>query len=319
MTCIFCGKENEAQSIEHIVSEAFGNKAYLMKRGAVCDDCNQKFSSFEGKAVSQSVFVMERSRMGIPTKKGGPASGSVGGIKISGAEDFTKNVVHMAGLTSEMVQNFNPANGSFQVLVPTFDGTAVPTSKLLLKMALESLHTSQPKIYGRYDFSTVRAFLLNPATSDWPFMTTDSELTPFISIPTYSDKYKLNIIRCTLQISEVSEKRLLFKFKYGAIPMLINLLDKDGILWMKEHLDADPQAMIYPEHFRAKFEKRLANQVAKAVRDSEGPAIEKMEPLPIPDKASNAARAVSRETEHPAKSIQETAVVSIANQSTDKV
>ena len=260
MICIICGEENDAKAREHIVSEAFGNKDYIMPLGAVCDACNNKFSAFEGKAVSQTVFVMERSRMGIPTKKGGAASGSVGGLKIKGNGELTKNLVEMQGLTSDMVQNFDPVKGTFQVIIPTFDGTAVPTSKLLLKMALESLYVSRRKIYEKYDFSDLRAFLLNPAGADWPFMTTNAEVTPFISVPTFIDRYKLSGIRCTLRVSEVSDKVFLFKFKYGAVAMVINLLDNKGLLWMKAYQDADPKTMIYPEHFRVKLERRLASQ-----------------------------------------------------------
>ena len=36
--CIFHQKAMEAQSIEHIISESFGNKKYIMEKGAVCDD-----------------------------------------------------------------------------------------------------------------------------------------------------------------------------------------------------------------------------------------------------------------------------------------
>ena len=68
--CIFCNKENQAKSIEHIVSESFGNKQYIVERGRVCDDCNSRFSKFEGEALSNTVFVMERAIFGIETKKG---------------------------------------------------------------------------------------------------------------------------------------------------------------------------------------------------------------------------------------------------------
>lgn len=279
MICIFCEEENDAKSMEHIVSEAFGNKNYVMKYGAVCDDCNNNFSAFEGKAVSQTVFVMERSRMGIPTKKGSPTAGRVGGLEISGNAEFEKNLVTMKGLTEEIVSNFDPEKGTFQVLIKTFDGTEVATSKLLLKMALESLYTSQRDVYQKYDFSQLRAFLLKPTASDWPFMTTSAEVTPFVSIPRFIDKYRLGKIRCTLKLSEVSDKVLLFKFKYGAVAMVINLIDREALRWMKEYKDADELAMIYPEHFRAKLERRLAS---KAIRFMPSVDKDSLEPEKLP-------------------------------------
>lgn len=69
MHCIFCNLENQAKSVEHIVSEAFGNKDYVAQKGRVCDSCNNNFSKFEGVALSNSIFAMERARNGIPTKK----------------------------------------------------------------------------------------------------------------------------------------------------------------------------------------------------------------------------------------------------------
>ncbi len=30
--CIFCDEENDAQSIDHIVSESFGNKSYTFRK-----------------------------------------------------------------------------------------------------------------------------------------------------------------------------------------------------------------------------------------------------------------------------------------------
>lgn len=261
MKCIFCGEENEAVSREHVVSEAFGNRDYIMEKGAVCDECNRRFSAFEGRAVSQTVFVMERARMGIPTKKGNVASGSVAELKISGDKAFSPNKITLQGLSEENVSDVNPVDGTFKVFVKAFDGTEVPTSKLLLKMGLESLYTSKPKIFNKHDFSELNAFVLGKSTVDWPFITTDAELTSFSSVPSFNEKYRLGLIRCTLRTSEVSDSVLLFKFKYGGIAMVINLLNK-GVLWMKDYLDAEPTAMIYPEHFRAKLEKRLTKRAA---------------------------------------------------------
>ena len=76
MKCIICDSEDESKSVEHIVSESFGNKEYVMQKGEVCDICNGRFSKCEQSALSNSVFVMERARFGVESKKGRTAKDS---------------------------------------------------------------------------------------------------------------------------------------------------------------------------------------------------------------------------------------------------
>ena len=45
MKCIFCGQESSySKSIEHIVPESFGNKTAFLRKGIVCDKCNNYFA-----------------------------------------------------------------------------------------------------------------------------------------------------------------------------------------------------------------------------------------------------------------------------------
>ncbi len=67
MNCIFCGQSSDAATgIEHIISESLGNKNYTLEKGDICDDCNNRFSSFERTALAASIFAMERARYGAP-------------------------------------------------------------------------------------------------------------------------------------------------------------------------------------------------------------------------------------------------------------
>ena len=56
MNCIFCDIENKAKAREHIVSQSFGNEHYVMQKGDVCDECNNKFSKFESTAIGSGRF-----------------------------------------------------------------------------------------------------------------------------------------------------------------------------------------------------------------------------------------------------------------------
>jgi hypothetical protein len=252
MKCIFCDKENNATSIEHIVSEAFGNKTYVAPKSSVCDRCNNGFSNFEGIALSNSVFVMERARLGVATKKGKNAKGKVGGLEIEGHENFEKDLITIKGLSEENFTDFNPITGTGKLFVKSFDKSEVAASKLLLKMALSSLFTTQRQIFEKYDFADLKHFLTNKDNIDWPFLTSDFEGVKFKSIPRFTDKYNLKRLRCSLRYCEVNERTLLFKFTYGGVSMVINMVNRN-LEWIETYLKNDVVACLYPEYYTRKI------------------------------------------------------------------
>lgn len=255
MNCIICDKENEAKSIEHIVSESFGNKTYSVERNAVCDVCNSRFSKAEKKALSHSIFVMERARLGIAAKSGKSAKGQIGDLQIEGHPEFIKNRVGLKGLESKDLINHNPEKNTYDIVVPSFDKSEDGTSKLLLKMGLESLYKSKKSIFAKYNFTESKNFLTDKNNSDWPFITCQYSHPNFHSIPTYTDKYLLNNIYCKLLYQEFDEDTLLFKFKYGAIEMMINLLNRN-IQWIQYHLQFGNSPSLYPKYYLKKLIKK---------------------------------------------------------------
>ena len=252
MTCIFCDNENLAKSVEHIISESFGNKDYIIEKGKVCDNCNGRFSKFESIALTNSVFIMERARFGIETKKGKNAKGQLGGLRIEGDDEFRQNYLTIIG--NLKLHEFDPRNKTGKVYIPSFDKSEVATSKLLLKTGLESIYKSRKNVFNSYDFKDLKAYLTLKTNTDWPFLTTEFELAKFENIPQNEDKLKLDNIRCVLTYLEMDSRTLLFKFKYGAISMTINLLNRD-LEWIKSTIKEDNQAILYPEHYRAKANK----------------------------------------------------------------
>ena len=254
--CIFCDNPNDAKSIEHIVSESFGNKEYIMKKGKVCDVCNGRFSKFEKTALTNSVFIMERARFARETKKGKNAKGKIGNLIIEGDEDFRKDYITAEGLTTENFVNFDPKTKVGYLMIPAFDKSEVATSKLLLKMGLESLFTSQKCLFKKYDFSDLKNYLTSKTNNDWPFLTSDFELQKFKSIPKCTDKFRLNKIKCQLKYLELNNESLVFKFRYGSISTTINLLNRN-LEWIKLFTNQDDKAILYPKHFRDKNTKSL--------------------------------------------------------------
>ena len=258
MSCLFCLAIKNSSSKEHIVPESFGNKHYLLDKGIVCDDCNNRFSKFEGVALTNSVYVMERCRLGIATKKGRPAKGKVNELVIEADNEFRKSIINVKGLTEANVKNIDPKTGRFQLIVSAFDKSESAASKLYLTMGLEALYHSQHAIFKKYDFTILRDYILNKNTKDWPFIDSKLEPSKFTSIPTFYDKHLLNKIDCRLLILEYSKESLLFKFQYGGVVMVINLLDRN-LNWIKDFVKVDKKSAIHPKHFR----KKVASLIKK--------------------------------------------------------
>ncbi|QIH37938.1 HNH endonuclease [Flavobacterium sp. Sr18] len=253
MNCIFCDKPNIAKSIEHIVSESFGNKDYVMERSSVCDECNSKFSKFEDKALSNSIFVFERARLGIVTKKGKNVKGQVKNIKVEGHQDFKKQHISIQGINSSNFKNFDPKTKTGQLYVESFDKSEESACKLALKIALESIFTSRKKeIFNNYDFTELKGYLTNENTKSWPFIMSDYEPAKFTSIPKMTVKHNLKKNRIELTFLEIDEKTLLFKFTFAAVSITVNLLSRN-FKWSEIFIDKDKRIQIYPKHFRKKI------------------------------------------------------------------
>lgn len=250
--CIFCQKQNEAKSIEHIVSEGLGNKKYAMPKETVCDVCNSKFSKFEDTALSKSILLMERARNGIATKKGKNAKGKINDIKIEG-RNFGKNQIRVSGFIPE---NYDPTDNTYQIRVQSFSKSESATSKLLLKMALESIYFSQNSIYKNknYDFTNLRTFLVGNFQNDWGFTTVskNKDFGKFKSIPKMHDKFLLGKIPCKLEYLELESNQILFKFTYGAICMIINL-NEFKPNWAVNFFQIDDKMRIFPQHYHNKL------------------------------------------------------------------
>ena len=249
--CIFCDNENNAKSFEHIVSESLGNKNYIMPKGTVCDTCNGRFSKFESSALNNSILAMERARFGIATKKGKNVKGKINELNIQGDENFKREFINVQGIDKSNF-TYNPSTRSGSLIVKTFDKSEVAVSKLLLKMGLEAIFCSQKMVYQKNDFTDLKNFLTSKNNNDWPFLTTKYAERPFLYIPNSAQRKELDKLRCSLTYTRMGDRVLLFKFQYGAIPFLINLLNRD-LEWLKKVIESDSKAELYPIHFRKKI------------------------------------------------------------------
>lgn len=186
MDCIFCDKSNNAKAIEHIVSESLGNNFYIMEKSTVCDECNNKFSKFEEKALTNTIFLMERANLGIVTKKGKNLKGKIENLTIQGHPEFKQKYVYIDGLKKSDILKFDQATNEMQIKIKSFDKSEESAAKLILKIALEALYKSRKKdIFDKYDFTALKEYVLGINNQPWPFALTEYEPEKFISIPKF--------------------------------------------------------------------------------------------------------------------------------------
>jgi hypothetical protein len=250
--CIICLNKSESLSIEHIVPESMGNSIYILEGGTVCDQCNNRFSKFEDKAISNSIFHMERARFGFKTKKGKAPRGKIDKLSITGDQDFRKNIINIKGLDSENFQDFDPKTGRGRLLVRSFDKSEVATSKLLLKMGIESIFKSKPEVYNTSDFTDLRNFLTSKETNDWPFITANKKQPNFQDILSYTLKRKFKIKRIAIKYCELNLDSLLFLFSFGSVIMIINLLNRN-LHWIRNIKSSQAIVSVYPEYFETRI------------------------------------------------------------------
>lgn len=72
MKCIFCNADtSNSKSVEHIIPQSFGNSKMVLRRGIVCDKCNNYFSvEIENPFLSKESSKMLRRELEIKSKKG---------------------------------------------------------------------------------------------------------------------------------------------------------------------------------------------------------------------------------------------------------
>ncbi len=140
--CIFCKEDTTAcSSVEHIIPESLGNKEHILRKGIVCDGCNNYFAvKIEKPLLDLPYFRSTRFRNDIESKKGRPTldKGIMGGEVSIGKQDggffiSTDNDCVIKGIQSghinRMIVPFNSEPGENDIHV----------SRFLCKAALETL------------------------------------------------------------------------------------------------------------------------------------------------------------------------------------
>lgn len=249
MKCIFCGNPENLKTIEHIVPESLGNKKYVLDSAKICGTCNNRFSKFEDKAISKTILGLERARLGVFTKKDKPSKGLVRGMEWTANISGERNLVTGKGINPDNIKPID--ENKFEVRVPMYDkDTNVATSKLLLKIGLESIINSKPDIADKYVLSKAKKFLKGEASFNWPYAIPKTYVSSkFKDFVNHEIDAHLRSFECRISYREIKGS-LLFRFKYGCFTSLIclNSTDTDWIKYLKN--EQKSKFTICPKYFR---------------------------------------------------------------------
>lgn len=145
MRCVFCGEDSSnSKSVEHIIPESFGNSTAILRKGIVCDKCNNYFSrKIEGPFLNNEAVLMVRQELELPNKRGKlitdfayPRVGQEYVKQISKDEYliYTKQDKDDKELASSVIEYEGYLKKTDEILLKS----NIYVSRLLAKMAVES-------------------------------------------------------------------------------------------------------------------------------------------------------------------------------------
>lgn len=150
MRCVFCKlPSHDTKSVEHIVPESMGNKRRVLRRGLVCDSCNNYFArKVEAPLLAHSSFRNLRARWQVPTKRGAKPfwQGVVAGTDIEvglrlddqGAPELVPERRADQAKLAAMLEHGSPLQHPL-VFREDMDPPKTAMSRFLAKVAIEAL------------------------------------------------------------------------------------------------------------------------------------------------------------------------------------
>lgn len=149
MRCLFCKQNSSnAKSVEHIVPESLGNNSQILKRGRICDKCNNYIArKIEKPFLEQYSIRLLRFEEGIPNKKGmtPEINGIIGNELVAVQKKVVDdNIISFIDMGPDQIKRLLKCNNLQTLILPAFNETDLPpnnsiTSRFIAKIALESL------------------------------------------------------------------------------------------------------------------------------------------------------------------------------------
>lgn len=230
--CIFCEAKEKFSSEEHIVPHSLGNDLVVLAKGWVCDSCNNKFSAFENRVLSSSIFGAERCRMAVRTKRGRPAKAKIYNVSWFTEPSMPSNVVSLEAEWAKIPLLISADKTSAKLAFRVHDETNLDIARLLLKIGIEIsaplADLRDQKIF--YDFKRAKEYLVSCSEQPWPyFVLLDKNavshlVSVFSELP--DEHAMIRESGFDIFLHEIDGKPILF-FCYGAFFVAICLTSPD--------------------------------------------------------------------------------------------
>ena len=169
--CIICNSTSNKETVEHIIPQSLGNEYYVLPKGAICFNCNNRIAKVEYRVVSSALFIDQRKEYGLISPK-----------------------------NDNSITELNNDDLIY----------------LLVKMGYEGLYHSRKKIWTKYNWSDVRAYLLHSDKGSISFDRSQPPVVKFKSIPKWMDRFRLKNHHLSLDYA-LEDNKVFVRFQFGKI------------------------------------------------------------------------------------------------------
>jgi hypothetical protein len=223
--CIFCASNESFSSVEHIIPESLGNNILVLKKGWICDKCNNVCSAFESVVLNNSIFGAERARLGVITKQGKPSRSKVWKVFWNSEPLMEENIISIEADLSKIPIIWDSETKG-RMVFSLHDKTNYSISKMLLKIGIEILEVT--RAVENLSLEDAKQYVINKSNQEWMYIILQSDVTKYLTsmFAFTPDEHKyINSLGFDIYFQEVNQEVILF-FKYGYLMIGIALTSR---------------------------------------------------------------------------------------------
>ncbi|MFC1991667.1 HNH endonuclease [Chloroflexota bacterium] len=234
--CIFCNETSDFSSVEHIIPHSLGNDIFVLSKGWVCGNCNNIFSKFENRVLFKSIFGIERTRMGILTKKNRPSRADIGGISWFAEPFENPNILSAEADWSKIPIFWDSQQKTGKIPIIMHDDSCYDIARMLLKIGIEIAEVynhADHKI--NWNLEEAKNHILGLDTKSWPYfaLLTEISKTKFVSIFQNTPESHSYLLSLGIDVfMHLVDDEIISVLKYGNLLVAICLTTRETT-WRK--------------------------------------------------------------------------------------
>jgi hypothetical protein len=216
--CFLCKSDGPFNSVEHIIPHSLGNDLIILPKGCICDKCNNLCSSFENRAIYNTILGVQRTIMGVITKKGKPSKAKVGGIEWFADPNEIKNTVSLEANLEKIPFFYNDKSKTGKIILNVHDEFNYDILRLLLKIGNEAISIYDLFNTGKIQHRASLDILLGTNTTTWPyFILREKQIDNLVSIFIENKEVReyCRSIGFDVYLHQIENEEVVF-FEYGS-------------------------------------------------------------------------------------------------------